>query len=546
MERLILAIITDIHHGPTRYTKKGDAALPLLESVGEKIDAGGAELIVDLGDRISNVDHDTDLKLMAEVASVFGQMDTPRAHLLGNHDLHFLTKDENEMALGHSFQSHSKDIKGKHLVFWQIDLTNTYGDNSLPSEDDLKWLREDLERTALPTLIFTHVPLDDAAMVGNFWFQNNSSAASLSNTQKARDIIEASGNVILCVAGHVHWNNISTIDGVRYLTVQSLTESYTTQGTVTGAWAEIIIDDQLSWSVHGADPIHYQAPVRTLDAHWNEPLSPKIIRQQNSRIADPHHPISGVILDMDGVLFCGEEPIEGSAETVSILQDQGVRIVCLTNNARKTPEQYVEKLRNFNIDLNNDDILTSGMAVAQYLMTREDKPKVHLIGSKALVDTVLAAGAIESDDPDYVVASIDLDLKISDMTPAIRHLTNGAQFLATNYDAVIPTHDGPEPEAGPIVAFLEAASGEKAIILGKPHTLLFERAIGKLGVSKDEVILIGDTPATDIAGARATGLRSILVASGNPASSLIDTQEPTLRFANLKAALPFLISRIDT
>ena len=178
MERLILAIITDIHHGPTRYTKKGDAALPLLESVSEKIGASGADLIVDLGDRISNVDHDTDLKLMAEVASVFGQIDTPRAHLLGNHDLHFLTQDENEIVLGHSFQSYSLDIKGKHLVFWQIDLTNTYGDNSLPSKGDLNWLREDLQRTALPTIIFTHVPLDDAAMVGNFWFQNNISAAS--------------------------------------------------------------------------------------------------------------------------------------------------------------------------------------------------------------------------------------------------------------------------------------------------------------------------------------------------------------------------------
>ena len=459
MERLKLAIITDIHHGPTRYTKKGDAALPLLVSLGKQIGASDSDLIVDLGDRISNVDHDTDLKLMAEVASIFGQMDTSRAHLLGNHDLHFLAHDENETVLGHSFQSYSLDIKGKHLVFWQIDLTNTYGDNSLPSEDDLNWLREDLERTALPSLIFTHVPLDDAAMVGNFWFQNNISAATLSNTQKARDIIELSGNVILCVAGHVHWNNISTIDGVRYLTVQSLTESYTTQGTVTGAWAEITLDHQLSWTVHGADPMHYKAPVRKLNAHWNEPLSPKIIRQQNSCIANPHHPIGGVILDMDGVLFCGNKPIEGSAQAVRVLQDQGIPIVCLTNNARRTPEQYVEKLRSFNIELNEDDILTSGMAVAHYLMTKEAAPKVHIIGSAALVDTILTAGAIESDDPDYVVAGIDLDLKISDLTPAIRHLTNGAQFLASNYDAVIPTHDGPEPEAGPIVAFLEGASG---------------------------------------------------------------------------------------
>jgi len=410
MEPLKFAIVTDIHHGPTRYTKQGDAALPLLKLAVGRIGAIDADLIVDLGDRISNVDHDTDLKLMGEVAAVFDQMSTPRAHLLGNHDLHYLSRDENEAILDQSFQSYSLDIKDKHLVFWQIDLSNAYANNSIPSENDLNWLHDDLERTTLPTLVFTHIPLDDAAMVGNFWFQNNITSASLSNTQKARDIIEASGKVILCVGGHVHWNNTSTIDGIRYLTVQSLTESYTTQGVATGAWAEITLDDQLSWTVHGGDPMHYEAPVREFNVHWIEPLAPKTIRRQNSRIADLDHPVSGVILDMDGVLYCGDAPIEGSADAVRDLQDHGIRVVCLTNNARNTPDEYVQKLRGFNIELDEADIITSGMAVAHYLVTQEAAPKVHIVGSTALRDTVFAAGdifaagAIDSDEPDYVIA----------------------------------------------------------------------------------------------------------------------------------------------
>jgi len=114
--------------------------------------------------------------------------------------------------------------------------------------------------------------------------------------------------------------------------------------------------------------------------------------------------------------------------------------------------------------------------------------------------------------------------------------------LASNRDEVIPTRHGPEPEAGPIVAFLEAASGKTATVLGKPHPFLFELAIKQLGVPRESVIMVGDTPATDIAGAREAGLRSILVASGNPVSRLVDTQEPTTRFADLRAALPFLTS----
>lgn len=540
MEPLKIAIVTDIHHGPARYTKRGADALPLLEAIGRKIADCGADLVVDLGDRISNADRDTDLGLMRDVAAAFDAMPTRSVHILGNHDLHYLSREENEAILNRPLASHSEDVKGRHLVFWQIDLSGRYGEEPIPSEDDLDWLRRDLAATELPAIVFSHIPLDGAAMTGNFYFQNNTDSATLQNMQQARDIIEASGKVELGVAGHVHWNHSSTIDGIRYLTVQSVVESNTTDGEAAGAWAEIELTDTLRWTVHGKDPLHYEAKLRKPGIHWQTPLPPKHILEQQSRIADPDHEVSGVILDMDGVLYRGDEPVDGSAEAVRTLLDHGLEIVYLTNNARRTPKEYAETLAAFDIDLDPSHILTSGMAVARYLADEDAAPKVHIVGSAALRNTILAAGAVESDESDYVVAGIDGGLKIDDLTPAIRHLAAGARLLASNPDAVIPTRHGPEPEAGPVVAFLEAASGKTARVFGKPDAAIFELAIERLGVARESVVMVGDTPATDIAGARAAGLRSILVASGNPAPEPTAEQEPTARFADLKAAVPFL------
>ena len=147
MESLKLAIVTDIHHGPTRYTKIGAAALPSLRDVCARITASGADMLVDLGDRISNADHDTDAGLMRDVMAVFEPLALPRAHLLGNHDTHYLLRAENEAILARPLDSYSIDLKGWHLVFWQIDLSGRFARNALPTDIDLEWLRADLSST---------------------------------------------------------------------------------------------------------------------------------------------------------------------------------------------------------------------------------------------------------------------------------------------------------------------------------------------------------------------------------------------------------------
>lgn len=540
---LKLAIVTDIHHGATRYTKRGDAALPLLDRVCRVVDGRGFDLLIELGDRITNAGREADIRLMGEVAGAFGSLATPRTHLLGNHDLHDMSADENAALLGCPMASRSVDLKGRHLVFWQHDLSGRFAEADMPSAEDLEWLRADLATTTLPAIVFTHVPLTGASMTGNFYFQHNARSATLRRAADARAVIEAAGNVVLCVAGHVHWNDVATIDGIRYLTVQSLTESYTTQEEASGCWAEIEVGDELRWRVHGEDKLSYEAPLRGHNSHWVAPLPPFEVLHQRKINEAADAPVRGVLLDMDGVLFQGDSPVDGSADAVRALQDAGLRVACLTNNARRTPTDYADKLRGFGIGIAAESIVTAGDAVAHYLSSQGPAPKVHIVGSAALRRTVLAAGAVESDTPDFVVAGIDLDLRLADLTPAVRHLANGAQLVASNPDPVIPTPHGPEPEAGPVIAFLETASGRKATVLGKPQPAIFDLALERLGLDRAEVVMIGDTPQTDIAGALAAGMRSILVESGNAGAAETDGLEPTARVADLRAAADFLLKR---
>jgi 3',5'-cyclic-AMP phosphodiesterase len=542
-KKLKLAVVTDIHHGPTRFTKLGALAVPLLERVRDKISELDVDLVVDLGDRISNVDHDTDLGLMRDVMSVFDGVETRHEHLLGNHDLHYLSRQENEEILGCSLSSHSFDLKGWHLIFWQLDLSHGYEKNATPSESELEWLRKDLEKTIHPSIIFTHIPLNDGAMVGNFYFQNKIEASSVQHTMDAREIIEASGNVVMCVAGHVHWNDSSTIDGIRYLTLQSLTESYTTQAEASGAWAEIDVDDQVHWRAHGNDSMMYQAPVRGLNMHWTPPRPPSPIPGYMEKYLNFGDAINGVLLDMDGVLFRGKQVVEGSVEAVRDLQNHGINVVCLTNNARGTPEDYAGKLRGMGFNINASNIVTSGVATARYLMTQAVEPKIHVVGSAVLRQTLCDAGAVESKSPDFVVVGVELDMKVSDLTAAVRHVADGARLIASNGDVVIPTPGGPEPETGAVIAFLEAATGVEATVVGKPKPEIFDYAIDLLGIAREEVVMIGDTLATDVAGANAAGLCSILVASGNSTPNETGSHEPTARFADLRAAAGFLVRR---
>ena len=268
MTALKIALIADIHHGVDVGTKLGTAAMTLMRPFVDWVDHVQPDLVVELGDRINDLDRDTDIRWTKEVARVFDEVRAPCVHILGNHDVLRLDRRESEDALQTSFASHSRDVNGYHLVFWNSAVAFEDGGYHLPASD-LEWLETDLAATGLPTLVFSHLPLDNGSMLGNFYFERLvPHGAHYFEGAAAREVIERSGKVIACLAGHAHWNQRHTIDGVHYITLHSLTESFTTHPYPTGAYGVLVIDEHLTVEVFGRDPALHRLPIKPLGYHW--------------------------------------------------------------------------------------------------------------------------------------------------------------------------------------------------------------------------------------------------------------------------------------
>ncbi len=539
-ETLKLAIVTDIHHGPNKLTKVGAAALPLLQDFRAFVEDYQPHFIAELGDRISDIDPKTDREQLQKVADHFLGLPSPHRHLMGNHDRVHLSIADNAEVLGQDMGHHSIDLAGRHLVFWQMDCQIHRPQGFLPNQADLDWLRRDLAATNLPSIIFTHVPLDGGSLHGNYYFDNNVRFGGLPHAREIQALIRDAGNVILCIAGHVHWNDVNLIDGIPYITVQSLSESFTTEGEAAGAWATIEVDHEVRWRTHGQDPISLAVPVRGLNARWVPPPPSFEERMRQQAIPDGLDNITGLILDMDGVLYRGESVVPGAAEAMARLQKAGIKMAALTNNARASALDYSAKLAGLGIELDADSIITAGQATAQYLAAQGQAPRVFVAGSEALQRELQAIGAVPSEQPDFVVAGMDLEMPLSVLSTAVGHLHRGAKLVATNPDNKLPVGQGVEPEAGAVVAFLEAASGQTAYIVGKPNPKIFTLALARLALPLDKVAMVGDTAETDIAGATLAGLRSIQVASGNAADGA-GLHQPTAHVADLAALADLLL-----
>ncbi|WP_375457771.1 metallophosphoesterase family protein [uncultured Enterovirga sp.] len=269
-----IAIVTDIHHGEDTLSKRGTAALPFLGRFVEDANAAGVDAVVDLGDRISDEDPERDRALQGEVAALFGRLAMPRHHVDGNHDRAHLTGPENERSLGQRGGTRSVDLGPVRLAFWQPDVVLTHDRPLRLAPGDLDALSGLLAADDRPTLLFSHVPLSGQSNLGNAWFENNPDHATYrSDIAAIRATIAAAPCRIAAFSGHVHWNSVTTVDGTPHLTLQSLTETFTTAGEPSGCRAMLTIEsDRLAWSVTGLDPLSVGLPWSPTKPVWHGAL----------------------------------------------------------------------------------------------------------------------------------------------------------------------------------------------------------------------------------------------------------------------------------
>lgn len=215
---LAVAVITDIHHGLDSEYVKGGAALPLFKEALVELERRRPSLLVDLGDRINQKASAGAGVAMSEIAAGFCRLPVPRIHLQGNHDL--LPRSEQETLLGVPFGNSCLE-----LGEWQLVFLDTF-DGSVEgvlSPQTLAWLEQTLVSSELPTVVFSHQPLDGQPLPGNAFFNGPYRyQAHPKGHEAARRIMERSGKVKLAVSGHAHWSHSVTVAGIRYLTLAAL------------------------------------------------------------------------------------------------------------------------------------------------------------------------------------------------------------------------------------------------------------------------------------------------------------------------------------
>jgi len=234
----------------------------------------------------------------------------------------------------------------------------------------------------------------------------------------------------------------------------------------------------------------------------------------------------GVISDMDGVIYRGKSVIPGAQHFIDRLRASGAGLVFLTNNSEQTPLDLLRKLAGLDIHgLTEANFITSAMATAEFLAAQKPNGTAYVVGGGALSAALYDVGySITEADPDYVVVGKTASFAFPMLRKAAELIGGGAKFIGTNPDMVDPVEGGTEPAAGALLASIEAATGMRPYVVGKPNSLMMIYARRMLGVPAEDCVMIGDRMDTDIVGGLEAGMQTCLVLSG------VSTRDSVSRF----------------
>jgi glycerol-1-phosphatase len=224
------------------------------------------------------------------------------------------------------------------------------------------------------------------------------------------------------------------------------------------------------------------------------------------------------LLDLDGCVWVGNIPTPGAPEAVAELRAAGKSIAFLTNDSRRSPEEYVRKLWSLGLRASLEEVITAGAAVQHMLADRGTGRRAFVIGSSAVVRHVadsgqrIVNGTPRETDAEIVVVAGHDDFNFRELRIATQATLAGAELIALNRDPTFPADGGLWPGTGAIVAALEYATDRRAKIAGKPERQIFMTALDRLGDGRS--LVVGDRLDADLGGAAAAGLDGAIVLTG--------------------------------
>jgi phospholysine phosphohistidine inorganic pyrophosphate phosphatase len=227
----------------------------------------------------------------------------------------------------------------------------------------------------------------------------------------------------------------------------------------------------------------------------------------------------GVLLDLDGVVYVGDEAVPGAAETVARLEADGIRHRFLTNTTSRPRSAIVEKLARLGIETDAAHLLTPAVAATEWLRReRIDRPALFVPDATAEEFAGFEPLAASVDDGAGAVVLGDLGegWDFATLNRAFRLLMSNpaAPLVALGLTRYWRAPDGLRLDVGGYVRALEYATGRRAVVLGKPDAAFYAAAVAALGVDAAAVVMVGDDLRTDVEGAQGAGLAGVLVRTG--------------------------------
>lgn len=257
-----IVIFSDLHYAPERPINNGsiierklmEYAEPLLEELIKQINTEiKPDLTLNLGDLVEDFnDHDKDIINLNYIWNKFKNIKSPFYSCIGNHDLRSMSsRNEVEEIMGYNHSTFSFNVNGIHIVLLGTYVNNQLGTASggifktqFISNEDMIWLKEDLNNNKLPTIICLHFGVAEDDMKGNWWFEPNPEHALLGNRKELKEILKNDKNILAVFSGHQHWTKTIIEDNIPYYILGSMTENINDDGIPDGVYFIVEIDGE--------------------------------------------------------------------------------------------------------------------------------------------------------------------------------------------------------------------------------------------------------------------------------------------------------------
>ena len=224
--------------------------------------------------------------------------------------------------------------------------------------------------------------------------------------------------------------------------------------------------------------------------------------------------ITTVLIDIDGTICVGPQLIDGAGDVINWMHSKGLRIIYFTNDSSRSRSQISERLRLAGLDCSKDDIISSGFMAANYV-SKNNLENVYISGTDGLKDEFKDCGipTVNPENANTLIIGMDPDYNYKKMKDAINIAIKAKTIIACNNEKVFRcSNDMICPGCGAMVSSISYCSSKSPdVVIGKPNPYMLEYVLFKYNLNKDEILIVGDTPESDIAMADKFGSRSVLV-----------------------------------